>query len=218
MYLDNKYTTLYNKIISKAKSRNFKSRKEAKTSLGYVERHHIRPASLGGTNNQDNLVYLTPREHLICHRLLVKMTIGVNHKKMILALGRMLSENNFQSRALVTSRLYEYIRTLRMNITGSEHHNYGKKRSKDWIETRRKKYTGRGNPNFGKRYKIPDTSNYNNSGTNNPMFGKKHAAHTIELIRGRAGSRERKNCPNCGLLVDTSNYARWHGDRCRTKE
>ncbi|MCS7317742.1 MAG: HNH endonuclease, partial [Candidatus Dojkabacteria bacterium] len=39
----------------------------------YKELHHILPRSLGGKNNKDNLVYLTPKEHFICHLLLTKM-------------------------------------------------------------------------------------------------------------------------------------------------
>ena len=40
---------------------------------GYVERHHIVPKSEGGTDNDDNIVALTAREHYICHLLLAKI-------------------------------------------------------------------------------------------------------------------------------------------------
>lgn len=40
---------------------------------GYTETHHIIPVSLGGSNNKDNLVKLSAREHFICHWLLLKM-------------------------------------------------------------------------------------------------------------------------------------------------
>lgn len=54
----------YNLIINKAKSRVIET---------YTETHHIIPKCLGGSNDDSNLVELTAREHLICHRLLVKM-------------------------------------------------------------------------------------------------------------------------------------------------
>ena len=38
----------------------------------YVEQHHILPKGLGGTNDKDNLVYLTPRAHFLSHWLLYK--------------------------------------------------------------------------------------------------------------------------------------------------
>lgn len=82
MYLDNKYTRWYYSIINNGIARNFKSKKDAKTALGYVERHHIVPRSLGGDDSKSNLVYLTGREHIICHVLLTRMTIGINKKSM----------------------------------------------------------------------------------------------------------------------------------------
>jgi hypothetical protein len=69
MFKDNKYTKVYNKIIANAISRQWKKQ------LGR-ERHHIIPRSLGGPNTKENLVYLSCREHAICHWLLVKMTEG----------------------------------------------------------------------------------------------------------------------------------------------
>ena len=48
----NKYKTWYNSITTNAKNR---------TVDGYVERHHIIPVSLGGSNNKENLVDLTAR-------------------------------------------------------------------------------------------------------------------------------------------------------------
>lgn len=39
----------------------------------YCETHHIIPKSEGGTNDPDNLVNLTPREHYIAHLLLAKI-------------------------------------------------------------------------------------------------------------------------------------------------
>ena len=38
----------------------------------YTEEHHILPKSMGGTNNENNLIKLTPREHFIAHLILWK--------------------------------------------------------------------------------------------------------------------------------------------------
>lgn len=46
---------------------------------GYVERHHIIPRCMGGTDDLENLVDLTPEEHYVAHQLLVKMN-PTNHK------------------------------------------------------------------------------------------------------------------------------------------
>lgn len=96
----NKYSNLYNKIVSKAKCR---------INNGYTERHHIIPQSLGGNNDKENLVDLTAREHFICHWLLIKMTTGEERSKMLYALNGMKAENRYQQRysTKITARVYE---------------------------------------------------------------------------------------------------------------
>ena len=81
IYLDNKYSKWYRALIAKRKNN---------PPIGYCERHHILPHSLGGTNDKANLVKLTAREHFICHRLLVKMLEGTAKAKMITAAHNMI--------------------------------------------------------------------------------------------------------------------------------
>lgn len=40
---------------------------------GYIEKHHIIPKCLGGTDDKNNLALLTPEEHFLAHQLLVKI-------------------------------------------------------------------------------------------------------------------------------------------------
>jgi hypothetical protein len=51
-FTDNKYYRCYIRIINDAKNRNLD--KEI-----YVEKHHILPKSMGGSNKKENLVALT---------------------------------------------------------------------------------------------------------------------------------------------------------------
>lgn len=37
---------------------------------GYVERHHIVPKSMGGSNDETNIIKLTPKQHFVAHHLL----------------------------------------------------------------------------------------------------------------------------------------------------
>lgn len=55
----------------------------------YTEVHHIQPRSLGGSDDETNLVRLTYREHYICHWLLTKFHTGANLSKMQKALWAM---------------------------------------------------------------------------------------------------------------------------------
>jgi hypothetical protein len=62
------YPKIYNEIIENAKFENHLKYKGV-----YYENHHIVPKCLGGSNEKDNLVLLTAKEHFICHKLLVKI-------------------------------------------------------------------------------------------------------------------------------------------------
>lgn len=77
---------------------------------GKYERHHIIPKSLGGSDNSENLVLLTCREHYLAHYLLCKFTEGEAKKKMIWAFHRMCYSDYWNQRKITSSRLYEYIR------------------------------------------------------------------------------------------------------------
>jgi hypothetical protein len=59
------YLKLYNNII--------KTRKSRLEHTEYCEKHHILPKCLGGTDDSDNLVILTYREHYLAHWLLTKI-------------------------------------------------------------------------------------------------------------------------------------------------
>ena len=61
IFINNKYKVWHDKIIARANKR---------TLEGYKEVHHIIPKSCGGSNDKDNLVALTAREHYIIHMLL----------------------------------------------------------------------------------------------------------------------------------------------------
>lgn len=58
------YERIYNKIIERAKNRLL---------MGQIENHHIIPRSEGGSNKKENKIELSPKEHHICHLLLIKM-------------------------------------------------------------------------------------------------------------------------------------------------
>jgi hypothetical protein len=104
IFIDNKYTHWYNSIINSALSRNF-------TDGRYIEKHHIIPKSLGGTNKKSNLVFLTAREHFVCHRLLTKMTEGIPKRKMLYAQNMMLAKTSKQNRSFkISNRTYQKIK------------------------------------------------------------------------------------------------------------
>ena len=71
---------------------NLMERSRNRTLHEYKEKHHIIPKCLGGNDNIDNLVSLTPEEHYIAHLLLVK--IYPKNSKLIFAANMMANRNN----------------------------------------------------------------------------------------------------------------------------
>lgn len=58
------YHNIYLKLIERSKSR---------TLEGYVEKHHILPRCMGGSDDIENIVILTAEEHYVAHQLLAKI-------------------------------------------------------------------------------------------------------------------------------------------------
>lgn len=113
MFTNKFYSKVYFSTIEKAVTRGWKKARGR-------ERHHIIPQSLGGSNDKSNLVYLSCREHFLCHWLLVKMTEGEYYHKMVYALMGMRAENKQQERyhTIFTARVYEKYR-----IEHAEYHS-----------------------------------------------------------------------------------------------
>jgi hypothetical protein len=81
--------------------------------MSYCEKHHVVPRSLGGGDDTENLVWLTAKEHLIAHKLLVRITTGDNQKKMLNALwamATMRNSHNKDKRALLSAEQFARLR------------------------------------------------------------------------------------------------------------
>ena len=102
MFVFNRYYYIYQSIIKQSQERLLD---------GVVEKHHIIPKSFGGSNNAYNISLLTPREHFICHKLLVKCTLGKYKTKMSYALWMMCNPKN-ATKHIVGARNYAFARQL----------------------------------------------------------------------------------------------------------
>lgn len=101
--------------------------------IGYTEKHHILPLSLGGDSTEVNLVSLSAKEHYICHHLLTKMYLrgSTEYYKMVSAFILMLSTRTNKK---VTARGFSILREdfsklHSLNQTGILNSQYGTK----WI-------------------------------------------------------------------------------------
>jgi len=120
-----KYQKWYDGIIQNAQARAWNK----KTKGVYVERHHIVPLSIGGSNLSDNISFLTPKEHFICHLLLIQIYDDpIIKRKMTYSLYKMCGYNkNTRQREKMSSRWFMRVRKMMSeNCSGSNHPQYGK--------------------------------------------------------------------------------------------
>lgn len=59
------YERIYKQLIEK--------RKITPATEGFINKHHIKPRHAGGTDDEDNLVMLTYKEHIFAHKLLYQI-------------------------------------------------------------------------------------------------------------------------------------------------
>lgn len=130
MFINNKYKTWHDKIITKAKNRILE---------GYKEIHHILPRCLGGKDRKANLVALTAKEHFIIHILLCKFTTGIAKRNMLYAHKAMsyyIKEGrNYKIGSRIAEKLRkelkfspEHIENLRKSHTGKKFSDATKKK------------------------------------------------------------------------------------------
>ena len=80
MFIDNKYLLLYNRLIESSRLKN-----TMKIKGDGLQIHHIIPRCFGGSDEDNNLVYMTFKEHKLAHKILIKITTGNNKYKMMWA-------------------------------------------------------------------------------------------------------------------------------------
>ena len=141
LFAKDKYSMDYKKhyfnLISRSKNRNLEGR--------YLERHHILPKCLGGTDDSPNIALLTPEEHFTAHLLLIK--IYPKEQKLVYAAIMMRPTNKFHNRGAGRSnKLYGWLKRRYFQIckqrTGDKNGSFGTK----WIS----------NPDTGESLKISE--------------------------------------------------------------
>lgn len=207
IFIENKYTKWYYDIIKSAK--NF-------PVTGYSEIHHIIPRCMGGSDDKENLIKFSARQHFVCHLLLTKM---VNQEpylsKLKYAFILMKHTKNYN----VSSRLYE---NLRSNI----------KQSPEWIEKRTKHLKGRESPtkgmtpwNKGKpnTFEQKQKASLSLKGKTPWNYGKTwdddHKKKLSQKMKGmdRPHMKRKVSCKYCGYENIQSVITRRHNENCKYK-
>lgn len=180
-FIDNKYLNWYFSIITNIINENRKKQNDV------YENHHILPKSIFPeyAKDKNNLILLTPREHFVCHKLLVKFTVGRDKRNMQAAIAA-FNMNNPNQQRFFTSRQYNEIRENYIISSLGENNNfYGKKHTQETkykISQKNKgKLTGKNNPCYGRTGE--NNPCYGRTGENHPMFNKSHTEETKNKMR-----------------------------------
>jgi hypothetical protein len=91
-----KWKKHYDALMEKARHREMS---------GYIEKHHVIPRCMGGQDNNENLVKLTPEEHYVAHQMLLKMY--PQHSGIIKSAGALLMTSPNTPRK---NKMYGWIR------------------------------------------------------------------------------------------------------------
>ncbi len=224
------YQRIHDHIIDRAKNRIVE---------GYTEKHHIIPKSMGGSDDKDNLVKLTAREHYLIHWLLYKIhrTLSMRY-----AWHAMKVTNHQMNGQRYTSHTFEYIRrSVAIAYSGSNNPMYGKTHSK---ETRLKmSQNKRGRPAWNKGLKCPANKPSWNKGIpcsdevkrkiTEKNTGSKRSEETkikqslaaigkskseeAKLNMSIAARRRKETCVHCNFTSNPSSITRYHNENCKYK-
>lgn len=244
VFIENKYTKWYYSIISAAKSRI--------TVSEDAENHHIVPESFyinrsrkgpvgwldGNPESTDNKVFLTYREHIICHMLLVKMTEGMARKKMVHGLWTMSRANTSSKRKRMTARQYEFARKEFCKVIKDRK----PLPKREWSEEEKTAHsarlkgipkTAKAKENMKEAWKhrdrtVKETTSEKLSESITAYWAdetsrKQQSERRKEFLKQNPSSidsmvsnlKKQMQCKHCGLITNAGNHNRWHGDKCR---
>jgi len=217
------YKKIYYSLIE---TRKFIVRK--KREGAYYEKHHILPTSLGGTNDKENLVLLTAKEHFVAHLLLTKMYEGEDKRKMIFAFWR-LCNGNKKIKNVLNGKQYEDCRKIYIE----QHIKYLKESYKSgkrkFMHNKKHTIEAKEKISIGNKGKVISESQkkqiskkvrekYNSKDEN---FKKLVARRMSERMKGKVawnkGLSINTTCPHCGKTGNYRVMPRWHFDNCKNK-
>jgi len=213
------YQKIYSALVEKAKVRGLDKSKHE----GYFEIHHIIPKCLGGSDDKENLVMFTGREHFVAHMLLWKAypeNVSLMRAAFLMA-NRKLSKIN--SKSYETLKIQVGI-VASQSFCGENNPFYGKKHTE---ETKlkfklRPSKKGEANPNFGKKYSeerrlqmslsrqgIPWTEERRAAavfptGEDHHRFGKTHSTELLKQISESLKARDQRPWENIATQTEES--------------
>lgn len=205
---------------------------------GYKELHHIIPRCMGGSESEDNLVFLTAREHYVAHRLLWS---HYRLPSLAHAWFSMVRKDPNQQR-VISAREYEAARqahseVLKITMKGSGNNFYGKKHSEDSKRKIGEKNSGRVKSKEEIENWIAKVSSKPKSPEHRAKIGRKGFIMLKNITTGESIRIKKEDkhmydssiwknpfscttspvltCPRCGKVgKGKANMTRWHFENC----
>ena len=180
-------------------------RKNVKDETQYMERHHILPRCMGGTDEDDNLIWLYAEEHYYAHELLA---FENNENESILHAWWMMS-NRFSE--CVSAEQYaqlknDFCNMMIKNNTGELNPFYGKQHSEDYKKHISEKLKGRIFTEEHKR-KLSESRIGKYMGAENGFYGKHWSEKDKEKQMLQKKNRTSVQCVETGEKYRSANEA-----------
>jgi hypothetical protein len=187
----------------------------------YTERHHIIPLCMGGSDDKENLVTLTAREHYIAHLLLTKCSSAEYRGKLLHAYMMMavVKDKNQERFYKINSRLFESRKIESNKIKSEYRHTEEAKRniSKNLKGIKKPPFTDEHRANISKGHKGQKAWNKGLKGVHKQSEKQKHTIRELfsntvscfdkqELINVRIPKEEYYNNKHRYITHSTKEY------------
>jgi hypothetical protein len=181
---------------------------------GYVEKHHILPVSLGGTNEADNLIDLTARQHFLAHWLLWK---ALDSKEMASAFVLMTHRMSNRRGKDYEQAKVKHAESMSIKFTGSKRSDELKaKMSAIWKGVPKTEPQREAMRRSNKRAMLGKTlSDETKTKMSEARTGATHSEDVKEKIRQAALNKPKTACTHCGTLCAPHTLKRFHMDNCK---
>jgi NUMOD3 motif len=209
------YQHIYDKLVKGAQSRI--------VTIGYTEKHHIVPRTMGGSDDVSNIVIFTAREHFIAHLLLAKIHGGPmwhaahmmsNMKRYTNRKYEKVKEEHAKQVSIRHSGKIVSDETRKKLSDSHKGHSWNKGIPK--TEEHKQKYKESRLANGG--WICPESKKEQQritmKGNGNHMWGKTHDDEARRIIS--EANKQKVTCPHCGKTGGIAIMKRWHFGNCKS--
>lgn len=202
-----KYQKWYDSITSNGQKRG--TLKESKIKYGYIEKHHIIPKCMNGSDDISNITFLTAREHYLVHWLLCKIFKNTKYIFKLSCAFFMMCNSTTKLQTRNNSKYYDSARkvhSIEKSIEYKRRYNDKPKILKIDLRTKEEKEQERRSKISSTMQEIPRTarqlSNLNRSGMSEDARRKSNITRKQNI-----GIKVRYNEISFESLVDAAKFA-----------